>query len=200
MRRAVTLATAATGGLVVAGVAFWALTDHARGPAEPPSVPLEMTGTPLDMAERREVGALRPSPASERSIMSSRYISNMLIAIAAAFVLVAAQAFAPSTVGWIAFAVTGVGVLVLTAVTVLASGRGVIQRTLDGVVAALAVWTIVESLIFSGSLMVWLSFGAAAAIAALAVAGLTAHELSTERVVHSLEDVRTSEHRMGAIA
>lgn len=132
--------------------------------------------------------------------MSSRYISNMLIAIAAAFVLVATQAFAPSTVGWIAFAVTGVGVLVLTAVTVLASGRGVIQRTLDGVVAALAVWTIVESLIFSGSLMVWLSFGAAAAIAALAVAGLTAHELSTERVVHSLEDVRTSEHRMGAIA
>lgn len=132
--------------------------------------------------------------------MSTRYISNILIGIAAAFVLVATQAFAPSTVGWIAFAVTGVGVLVLTAVTVLASGRGLVQRTLDGVIAALAVWTIVESLVFSGSLMVWLSFGAAAAIAALAVAGLTAHELSTERVVHSLEDVRTSEHHMGAIA
>lgn len=40
--------------------------------------------------------------------------------------------------------------------------------------------------------MLWLGFAAAAALVAIAVFGLTAHELTTERVVHSLEVDRKS--------
>ena len=132
--------------------------------------------------------------------MSTRFISNLLLALAGVVVIVATQAFAPATVAWIAFAVTGVGVLVLMAATALASGRGHVQRALDGVAAVLAAWTIVESLVFSGTLMVWLTFGAAAGIVVIGVAGLIAHELSTERVVHSIEDVRSADRHMEALA
>ena len=125
--------------------------------------------------------------------MSTRYLTNVLLAVAAGFVVVATQAFSSGLAGWLAFAVTGVAVLAMMAATGLARDRGIAQRTLDGVVAVLAAWTIVESLVFAGTLMVWLSFGAAAGMLALAVAGLTMHELSTERVVHTLEDVRRPE-------
>jgi hypothetical protein len=54
--------------------------------------------------------------------------------------------------------------------------------------------------VFSGTLMAWLTFGAAAGIVAIGVAGLIAHELSTERVVHSLEDVRSADRHMEALA
>jgi hypothetical protein len=86
------------------------------------------------------------------------------------------------------------------AATALAPGRGRLQRTLDGIAAALAAWTIVENLVFSRTLMAWLTFGAAAGIVAIGVAGLIAHELSTERVVHSLEDVRSADRHMEALA
>ena len=86
------------------------------------------------------------------------------------------------------------------AATALARGRGYVQRTLDAVAAVLAAWTIVETLVFSGMVMVWLTFGAAAALVAIAVAGLTVHELSTERVVHSLEDIRAADRHMEALA
>ena len=132
--------------------------------------------------------------------MSTRFVSNMLLALAGGLVIVATQAFAPPIVAWIAFGVTGVGVLVLMAATALAPGRGHIQRTLDAVAAALAAWTIVETLVFSGMVMVWLTFGAAAAMVAIAAAGLIAHELSTERVVHSLEDLRGAERHTEALA
>ena len=132
--------------------------------------------------------------------MSNRFISNMLLALAGGLVLVVTQAFAPPVVAWIAFGVTGVGVLLLMVATALAPGRGNVQRTLDAVAGVLAAWTIVETLVFSGMLMVWLTFGAAAGIVAVAAAGLIVHELSTERVVHSLEDVRTHDRSMEALA
>ena len=132
--------------------------------------------------------------------MSTRFISNMLLALAGGLVIVATQAFAPPVVAWIAFGVTGVGVLLLMAATALAPGRGDVQRTLDAVAGVLAAWTIVETLVFSGMVMVWLTLGAAAAIVAIAAAGLILHELSTERVVHSLEDLRTHDRSIEALA
>jgi hypothetical protein len=54
--------------------------------------------------------------------------------------------------------------------------------------------------VFWGLVLVWLRGGAAAALVAVAAAGLIAHELSTERVVHSLEDIRTHDHSMEALA
>ncbi len=195
MRRSLTIATVAAGGLVLAGAALWALAGHDDDPRE-------RLLAPNDPAGRRD-GAPRPIGVAEterRPTMSTRFVSNLVIALAAGFVIVATQAFAPHLVAWIAFAVTGVGVLAVTAATALAPARGHVQRTLDAVTAVLAAWTIIASLVFSGMSMVWLTFGAAAAILAVAVVGLVAHELSTERVVHSLEDVRTADRQMEALA
>ncbi|HET7514359.1 MAG TPA: hypothetical protein VFJ60_06130 [Gaiella sp.] len=86
------------------------------------------------------------------------------------------------------------------AATALAAGRDQTQRTLDAVAAVRAAWTIVETIVFSGPVMVWLTFGASAGMVALGVVGLTVHELSAERVVHSLEDVRTRDRSMEALA
>jgi hypothetical protein len=195
VRRTLTLAFVAAGGLVLAGAALQAPARDGGGPVEP-----LLSATEL-LARRN--GARRPAgvPGSERSTpVSNRFISNMLLALAGGLVLVVTQAFAPPVVAWIAFGVTGVGVLLLMIATALAPGRGNVQRTLDAVAGVLAVWTIVETLVFSGMLMVWLTFGAAAAIVAVGAAGLIAHELSTERVVHSLEDVRTHDRSMEALA
>ena len=190
-----TLTIAASGGLVLAGAALQALARDGGGPVEPLLPPTELLA--------RTNGAPRPAgvPGPERSTtVSHRFISNMLLALAGGVVLVVTQAFAPPVVAWIAFGVTGVGVLLLIVATALAPGRGNVQRTLDAVAGVLAAWTIVETLVFSGMLMVWLTFGAAAAIVAVAAAGLIVHELSTERVVHSLEDVRTHDRSMEALA
>ena len=195
MRRMLTLTIAASGGLVLAGAALQALARNGGGPTEPLLPPTELLA--------RTNGAPRPAgvPGPERSTtVSHRFISNMLLALAGGVVLVVTQAFAPPIVAWIAFGVTGVGVLLLIVATALAPGRGNAQRTLDAVAGVLAAWTIVETLVFSGMLMVWLTFGAAAAIVAVAAAGLIVHELSTERVVHSLEDVRTHDRSMEALA
>ena len=195
MRRMLTLTIVAAGGLVLAGAALQALARDGGGPVEPLLPPTELLA--------RSNGAPRPAgvPGPERSTtVSHRFISNMLLALAGGVVLVVTQAFAPPVVAWIAFGVTGVGVLLLIVATALAPGRGNVQRTLDAVAGVLAAWTIVETLVFSGMLMVWLTFSAAAAIVAVAAAGLIVHELSTERVVHSLEDVRTHDRSMEALA
>ena len=60
------------------------------------------------------------------------------------------------------------------------------QRALDGLIALLGAWTIVEAFIFDGNDLKWWSFASAAALAALSVIGLIAHESNTERVVHEL--------------
>jgi hypothetical protein len=127
--------------------------------------------------------------------MSTRYATNIVLAVASGFVIVAVFAFSPNVAGWIAFGVTGVFVLAMTLGASPLPRRGWAQRGLDAAVAALAVWTIVESLVFEGAAMTWITFGAAAGMLALAIAGLTAHELTTERVVHSLESTEQRHHQ-----
>lgn len=132
--------------------------------------------------------------------MSTRFVTNLLVALASGFVIVSTQAFSPHIVGWLAFAVTGVAMLTLMAATTLLRRRGRVQRALDGVVAVLAAWTIVETVVFSGTTMSWISFGVACGMLAIAVAALVYHELSTERVVHMLEDVRVARPRAETVA
>ncbi len=127
--------------------------------------------------------------------MSTRYATSIVLALAAGFVIVATFAFSPNVAGWIAFAVTGVFVLVMTAGAAALPRRGWAQRGLDAAVAVLAIWTIVESLVFSGAALSWITFGAAAGMLVLAIAGLTVHELTTERVVHSLASAEQRERR-----
>ena len=121
--------------------------------------------------------------------MNSRYLTNIALLIAGAFLLVTSQAFGVAVFEWL---MLGVGALaVLLSGALVAPGRGLPQRSLDAIIGILGAWTIVASLVFAGTAVTWLGFASGAAFAALAIVGLTLHELVTERVVHSIE-VRTA--------
>jgi hypothetical protein len=118
--------------------------------------------------------------------MNFRFLTNVAVALVAGFVVVASQAFAIAVTGWVTFGVA-LGILALLGVSQLDQRRGTIQRSLDAIAGVLGVWTVVASVVFSGSTLMWLSFAEALAFVAIALAGLVAHELSTERVVHTLD-------------
>jgi hypothetical protein len=62
----------------------------------------------------------------------------------------------------------------------------------------IAGWNIVASLVFAAPAAIWLMFANGCGLLAIALAGLTLHEVSTERVVHSLEVGDPSRERVGA--
>jgi Trk-type K+ transport system membrane component len=116
--------------------------------------------------------------------MSPRFTSNIVLALSGAAVVVASQAFSPHVTGWVTFGVS-LGALALVAVAQLDRNRGEMQRLLDAVTGALAVWSATASVVFNGTTLTWLSFGEGIGFVGLAVLGLVAHELKTERVVHA---------------
>jgi hypothetical protein len=120
--------------------------------------------------------------------MSSRFVSNVVLGIAGVIVVVASQAFASGPTGWIMFGVS-LGALTLLPLVQLDRARGRIQGAVDLAVGALALWSAVASVVFTGTTLTWLSFGEAIGLASLALLGLIAHELKTERVVHSFEAI-----------
>jgi len=124
--------------------------------------------------------------------MNSRYLTNALLAVIGGFTVVASQVWVPATFMWLMFSAGVLAVLLSSAAAL--SGRGNVQRGLDGIIAILGAWTVVASLVFTGSLITWLGFASGGALVAIAFIGLTLHELYTERVVHSI-DVRTSAER-----
>ena len=117
--------------------------------------------------------------------MNSRYLTNALLAIVGGFTVVASQVWVPATFEWLMFSAGALAIVFSSAVAL--KGRGLVQRGLDGVAAILGAWTVVASLVFTGSVVTWLGFGSSAAFVALGFIGLTLHELYTERVVHSIE-------------
>lgn len=116
--------------------------------------------------------------------MSTRYLSNLALILVAAFLVVATQAWAPLAVAWITFGVA-IGFTVIG--LAMLAHRATVQRALAGLVTVIGAWTIIASLVFVPTTVLWLGFASALAVVALSVIGLTAHELTTERVVHSLE-------------
>jgi hypothetical protein len=117
--------------------------------------------------------------------MSIRYLSNLVLALIAGFLVVATQAFGLPAVKWLSFAIA-IGATALSLGT--AGFRvGLVQRAISAVAAVIGIWTIVESQVFSLHTVMWLGFASAVALVGLAVVGLMVHEFSTERVVHSLE-------------
>jgi|SRR5665213_333897 len=122
--------------------------------------------------------------------MRSRYLTNSLVLVLGGFLAVTSMAFGVTVFTWLLFG-AGIATLALAAPAITVGSRGRAQRGLDGVIGLLGAWTIVASMVFAGAAITWLGFASGAALVALAFAGLTIHELSTERVVHSFE-VRTS--------
>ena len=132
--------------------------------------------------------------------MRSRFLTNVIFLVLGGFLAIASMAFGVSVFTWLMFG-AGIAALALAAPTVTILARGRAQRGLDLMIGLLGAWTIVASMVFGGIVITWLGFASGVALIALALAGLTLHELSTERVVHSFE-VRTSapEHELAGIA
>jgi hypothetical protein len=115
-----------------------------------------------------------------------RFASYVVLAATGAFLVVATQAFSP---GVVASLTLGVSIGTLTASAGIAAlFRNHLASLVIGIYGAVfSAFMIVASQVFSLTVVRDLAFAEGLAIAALAVAGLTAHELSTERVVHTLE-------------
>jgi hypothetical protein len=113
-----------------------------------------------------------------------RYSSYLLTALVAGFLVVVSQAFAPTAIEWITF---GGGVFFIVTATLRLVDSGLAHRLVHAGIVTLGVLIVIESLLAAGPALVWLSFAGALAVLALSLIGLTLHELSTERVVHSLE-------------
>ncbi|HZL48483.1 MAG TPA: hypothetical protein VFC30_05655 [Solirubrobacteraceae bacterium] len=118
------------------------------------------------------------------------FLTNVVFVVLAGFLIVASMAFGVPVFAWLMFG-AGIAALALAAPAITVPSRGRAQRGVDGIIGLLGAWTIVASMVFGGAVITWLGFASGAALVALALAGLTIHELSTERVVHSFE-VRTT--------
>jgi hypothetical protein len=116
--------------------------------------------------------------------MRIRYLANLALTLIAGFLIIATQAFALPVVAWIGFGLS-IALLALGMATMLIPPLA--QRVMGATVAVISVWTIVASLVFAPATAMWLIFASAVALLALGVAGLSLHELRTERVVHSFE-------------
>jgi hypothetical protein len=118
--------------------------------------------------------------------MRIRYFSFISLGVAAAFLVVATQSFVLPDIVNVSLGV-GIGMVVVS-LGIAARYRKHLPSLLCGLAAALvSAWMVVASQVFSPQAVQNLTFAEALGIAGLALIGLTAHELSTERVFHSLE-------------
>jgi FtsH-binding integral membrane protein len=115
------------------------------------------------------------------------FMSWLIIAIAAAFLVVATAAFSLATITAFAFAI-GIGTLLVSSVIAYYSRAHVASVTTAVLVALISAWTVVASLVFAQSTVQHIALASSLAIGALAVVGLTVHEVSLERAVPAAKD------------
>jgi hypothetical protein len=133
--------------------------------------------------------------------LSPRFALDNLFVIGGAFLAVAAMAFTAPVAGWTAFGV-------FTGITVLAAASAALSRKVGhkaghGLVALVGLWSLISALVYSGTALTWLVLANGIAIAVIALADLTAHEVTTENVVHRLvvtDAAATSDATDGRIA
>ncbi len=118
--------------------------------------------------------------------MSTRYFTNVLIALLGGTLVVLSQMLGSNVVGWTGFGV-GIAVLVISIIAQLDLQRGAAQRGLDATMAVTAATLIVFAAgAFSGGTLVWLVFAFGLGFVGIALAGLTLHEVETWRAAHDL--------------
>jgi hypothetical protein len=137
-------------------------------------------------------------------VRRQRFFFNLGALGGAGLLIVAAVAFGPGAVRGVGL---GIGIaacsMSLLFVAALAHqrhllgylefqvlGRGLgLWSVLAGLMASVAIWQIVGVAVFTPHVSRWLTLANGLVIAALACAGLIAHEICTERVVHIVEIV-----------
>jgi hypothetical protein len=129
--------------------------------------------------------------------LSARFGLDILFVVGAAFLTVAAMSFSTPVAGWLGFGVsTALAVLAIASLTMARSAG---QRVGHGLIGLVGLWSLIAALVFSGTALTWLVFADAIALGVLALGDLTAHEVTTENVVHHLEVTPAAEHN-GRIA
>jgi hypothetical protein len=118
--------------------------------------------------------------------MSIRFISWLTLALAAAFLVVAQAAFPLPAIAALALGI-GIGMLVVSLGVAYRYSTDVPTLVPAVAIALVSAWTIVASQVFSQTTVQNLTLADSLAVGGLALVGLIAHELSTERVVHSFE-------------
>ena len=134
-----------------------------------------------------------------------RFFFNLGALAAAVLLIVAAAAFGPGAVRGVGLGIGRAGCatsLIFVGALVhrrrydgapelrLFGGRALgLWSILAGAMATIAIWEIVGATAFGPDVSRWLTLANGLVIAALACAGLVAHEVCTERVVHVIEVV-----------
>lgn len=131
--------------------------------------------------------------------MHARFLTALVLGPVGAFLVVASQVFASATTAWIAFGI-GIGALVFATVPALFGDRSSYGLTLDVFLGLLAAWTIVASLVYTGSTLTWLALGEGAAFVAVSAAGLVLNEVRWSRTVPATTTATTSLPRPSAAA
>jgi hypothetical protein len=131
--------------------------------------------------------------------MHARFTTNLLLAAVGGLLLTAALTFGLANAAWIALG-SGAAAFTIAAVGFPGLTRGAAQRKLDALVALVGAWTVVESRVFDGETLRWLSFGSGGALVVLAALGLVLHERDREARIAALtaaNDPRADQHRNG---
>jgi hypothetical protein len=133
-----------------------------------------------------------------------RFFFNLGMVGAAVLLITASAAFGPGAVKGVGLGIGSVGVLtsiLFVAAAVhqtplagrvefdLARRRVSLWSLLATMMGAVATWEIVQVAVFGPGPAKWLTLANGIIVGALACAGLVAHEVSSERVVHCLEIV-----------
>jgi hypothetical protein len=122
--------------------------------------------------------------------MSTRYWTNMLIALLGGFVVVESLTFPEPAGAWVAFAF-GIAIAALSLLSLPARGRGQLQRALDVVMVAIAGALIGVSVVYGGTTVAWLDFALALGSIGTAVTGLTLNEIGDWRSAQGLAELRS---------
>jgi hypothetical protein len=130
--------------------------------------------------------------------LSPRFVLDNLFLVAGAFLAIAAMTWTIGVAHWVAFGVS-IGVLVIAGISA-ALARRTGRRIGHGLVGLAALWSLIAALVFSGTTLTWMVFYNAILVGVLALGDLTAHEATTENVVHQLEvlDGKAAEKRLAA--
>ena len=141
------------------------------------------------------------NPIVDVRLLRTRWVLTIALALGAGFLVVESYAFAESTAAGISFAVS-IAMVVAAAALLMTARRArqyvsIAARELrlaawEGIAAFVLVvsaWNVVQSLVFDAGTVRWLTFADGLGVVGAALIGLVLHELSTERVVHSLEVV-----------
>ncbi|MEU1601368.1 hypothetical protein ABZ468_54125 [Streptomyces sp. NPDC005708] len=124
------------------------------------------------------------------AVVTPHYALNTVAVIAGGFLTASSLAFSAHIAGWLGFGGSTAVAVAATAGVVFA--RRTSAKAGHAVLGLVSLWSLIAALAFHGTAQTWLVFAESIALAATALGALTAHELSTEHIVHAL-DVRPAD-------